>query len=134
MKAKRSIIACLLLGTVAISSCKQGPVSEGFSHKDLWKEAYIYGFPLVMNYGVMHAYAVDRNSGQFKAPFNQIFNEARVFTPKDTAIITPNSDTPYSFLWMDLRAELLVLCVPCSGSNSAGGSDQSGARRIPGGR
>jgi 2-keto-4-pentenoate hydratase len=29
---------------------------------------------------------VDRNSGQFKAPFNQIFNEARVFTPKDTAV------------------------------------------------
>jgi hypothetical protein len=112
MKAKRSIIACLLLGILAISSCKQGPVSEGISRKDLWKEAYIYGFPLVMNYGVMHAYAVDRNSGQFKAPFNQIFNEARVFTPKDTAIITPNSDTPYSFLWMDLRAEPLVVCVP----------------------
>jgi hypothetical protein len=45
-----------------------------------------------------------RNSGQFKAPFNQIFNEARVFTYKDTAIVTPNSDTQYSFLWVDLRA------------------------------
>jgi hypothetical protein len=67
---------------------------------------------MVMNYGVMYEYAVDPNSGQYKAPFNRIFNEARVFTPKDTAIITPNSDTPYSFLWMDLRAEPLVLCVP----------------------
>jgi hypothetical protein len=28
-----------------------------------------------------------------------------VFTPnKDTAIVTPNSDTPYSLLWLDLRA------------------------------
>ena len=52
------------------------------------------------------------NSGQFKAPFNQIKNEPDVFTYKDTAVITPNSDTPYSFVWMDLRAEPMVLSVP----------------------
>jgi hypothetical protein len=49
---------------------------------------------------------------QFKAPFNEIKNEARVFTYEDTSIVTPNSDTPYSFLWMDLRAEPLVISVP----------------------
>jgi len=76
------------------------------------EEAFIYGFPMIMNYAVMYAYAVDPNSGQYKAPFNQIANEANVFTPKDTAVITPNSDTPYSMLWMDLRAEPIVLCVP----------------------
>ena len=65
-----------------------------------------------MNYAVMYEYAVDRDSGQFKAPFNQINNEARVFTYKDTAIITPNSDTPYSIVWLDLRAEPIVLSVP----------------------
>ena len=65
-----------------------------------------------MNYAVMYEYAVDKNSGQFKAPFNQINNEARVFTYKDTAIVTPNSDTPYSIVWMDLRAEPIVLSVP----------------------
>src|ERR1700704_2701887 len=64
-----------------------------------------------MNYAVMDEYAVDRNSGQFKAPFNQINNEARVFTYKDTAVITPNSDTPYSILWLDLRAEPIVLSL-----------------------
>jgi hypothetical protein len=42
----------------------------------------------------------------------QIKNEARVFTYEDTAIITPNSDTPYSILWLDLRAEPMVLSVP----------------------
>jgi hypothetical protein len=67
---------------------------------------------MLMTYGVMYMYFVDRNSGQFKAPFNQIYNEARVFTPKDMAIVTPNSDTPYSFVGLDLRAEPIVLCVP----------------------
>ena len=60
----------------------------------------------------MYEYAVDTNSGQFKAPFNQIKNEPHVYTYKDTAFITPNSDTPYSFVWMDLRAEPMVLSVP----------------------
>ncbi|KAJ3061897.1 hypothetical protein HK102_008950, partial [Quaeritorhiza haematococci] len=60
----------------------------------------------------MYEYAIDADSSQYKAPFNQVANTARVFTPQDTAIITPNSDTPYSFLWMDLRAEPVVITVP----------------------
>lgn len=80
--------------------------------KAIAEEGFIYGLPIVMNYAVMYEYAVDKNSGQFKAPFNQIKNEARVFTYKDTAIVTPNSDTPYSILWMDLRTEPLVISVP----------------------
>jgi hypothetical protein len=80
--------------------------------KAIAEEGFIYGLPIVMNYAVMYEYAIDKNSGQFKAPFNQIHNEARVFTYQDTAIITPNSDTPYSLLWMDLRAEPMVLSVP----------------------
>ncbi len=80
--------------------------------KTIAEEGLIYGLPIVMNYAVMYEYAVDRHSGQFKAPFNQIKNEARVFTYKDTAVVTPNSDTPYSLMFMDLRAEPLVLSVP----------------------
>jgi hypothetical protein len=80
--------------------------------KTIAEEGFIYGLPIVMNYGVMYEYAVDKKSSQFKAPFNQLNNEARVFTYKDTAIITPNSDTPYSLCWMDLRAEPIVLSVP----------------------
>src|SRR5712675_1271121 len=83
-----------------------------FAAKDIAEAGYTFGLPIVMNYGVMYEYAVDRNSGQFKAPFNQIKNEPRVFTYEDTAIITPNSDTPYSFAWLDLRAEPMVLSVP----------------------
>ena len=80
--------------------------------KAIAEEGFIYGLPLVMNYAIMNEYAVDPNSSQFKAPFNQIKNLARVFTYKDTAVVTANSDTPYSFLWLDLRAEPMVISVP----------------------
>ncbi|HSL19798.1 MAG TPA: DUF1254 domain-containing protein [Methylomirabilota bacterium] len=76
------------------------------------EEGFIYGLPIVMNYAVMYEYVVDKDSGQFKAPFNEINNDSRVFTYKDTAVVTPNSDTPYSMLWMDLRTEPIVLSVP----------------------
>ena len=80
--------------------------------KKLAEEGFIYGLPIVMNYAIMYEYSVAKDSGQYKAPFNQIKNEARVFTYEDTAIVTPNSDTPYSLLWLDLRTEPMVLSVP----------------------
>ena len=80
--------------------------------KDIAEEGFIYGLPLVMNYAVMQEFAVDKNSDQFKAPFNEIDNMHTVASPEDTAIITPNSDTPYSILWLDLRAEPMVVSVP----------------------
>ena len=76
------------------------------------KEAYIYGFPLVDNYRVQYAYFVDTQHPEFKGGWNQIRNIARVFTPEDKAIQSPNSDTPYSLMGLDLRAEPFVLTVP----------------------
>jgi hypothetical protein len=76
------------------------------------KEAYTYGFPMVDNYRIQHAYWVDKANPEYKEPWNQIWNSARVFTPADTAIQTPNSDTPYSFMGADLRSEPLVLTLP----------------------
>ena len=76
------------------------------------EEAYVYAFPMLVAYKVLHDYNVDQNSGAFLAPFNQLHNEARVFSPKDTTIVTPNSDTPYSMVQLDLRAEPMVFCLP----------------------
>ena len=76
------------------------------------REATIYGVPMLENYRIMRSYFVDRDDPEFKAPWNAINNVARVFTPDDKAIQTPNSDTPYSQLGADLRAEPLVLTVP----------------------
>jgi len=76
------------------------------------KEAYIYGYPMVDSYRIQHAYFVDRKNPEYKAPWNQIRNIPRVYTPDDKAVQTPNSDTPYSMVGMDLRAEPMVLTVP----------------------
>ena len=76
------------------------------------KDAYIYGFPLVDNYRVQYAYFVDKDNPEYKGDRNHVHNTARTYTPTDTAIQTPNADTPYSALGADLRTEPLVVTVP----------------------
>ena len=76
------------------------------------KEANIYGFPMVDNMRVQYAYFTDEKDPDYKAPYNTLFNIPRVFTPDDKAIQTPNSDTPYSWIGIDLRAEPIVFTVP----------------------
>ena len=113
--AMASVIALAMLSAGATSvtaATADRLTTEQF--KTIAEQGFIYGLPLVMNYAIMNEYAVDSNSSQFKAPFNQIKNLPRVFTYKDTAVVTANSDTPYSFLWLDLRAEPMVLSVPAA--------------------
>jgi len=108
-------LTCAVLGAAVAGCAKKEAIAPAPSlaeTKAIAEEGFIYGLPIVMNYAVMHEFCVDKNSGQYKGPFNQISNEARVFTYKDTAVVTPNSDTPYSMLWLDLRAEPMVLSVP----------------------
>jgi len=112
MITKRQLLAGAALAATGT------PVRSAFSRpgffaaKDIAEAGFIYGLPIVMNYGVMYDFAIDKNSGQYKAPSNVLSNESNVFTYKDTAVVTPNSDTPYSFVLMDLRAEPQVISVP----------------------
>jgi hypothetical protein len=66
----------------------------------------------VDNYRIQHAYWVDKSNPEFKGGFNQIWNSARLYSPADKAIQTPNSDTLYSMVGADLRTEPLILTVP----------------------
>src|SRR2546430_3622366 len=123
---KLNLLAVALVSALAFTSARAVDLTPADSSavaltkeetKAIAEEGFIYGLPIVMNYAVMYEYSVDKNSAQYKAPFNRINNEARVFTYKDTSVITPNSDTPYSILWTDLRAEPIVLSVPAVGKS-----------------
>ncbi|MFM0212749.1 DUF1254 domain-containing protein [Paraburkholderia sediminicola] len=123
MYRKRTIAAALL--AVVLTACNTAPTTHDFSQapvapvsastadiRSIAKDAYIYGTPMVDSYAVMYAFSVDATNPQYKGPFNSILNVSRVFTPDDTAFVTPNSDTPYSFAGLDLRAEPVVITVP----------------------
>ncbi|MFV8242209.1 DUF1254 domain-containing protein [Mycolicibacterium peregrinum] len=108
------LTALLLAAVVSCGGSKEstGAAPTPETVRQIVKEAYIYGFPMVDSYRIQHAYFVDKANPQYKGDWNQTHSIARVFTPEDTTIQTPNSDTPYTMLGADLRAEPLVLTVP----------------------
>ena len=101
----------LLLGGLLPAGARGADVTPAEA-RTIAKEAYVYGFPLVDSYRIQYDYFVNSKGPQYKASWNQLVNTPRVYTPADTAIQTPNSDTPYSFVGMDLRAEPIVLTMP----------------------
>lgn len=80
--------------------------------KQIAEHAFIVTYPMLENYKTMYPQSVDETSSTYLVPFNQIDNSKKLFTPEDTLIVTPNSDTLYSQIWMDLRSEPQVLSIP----------------------
>jgi hypothetical protein len=108
------VVTCTmaLLAAVAFQNAHAQTAVTPADARAIAKDAYIYANPMVDNYRILYNYFVDETNPEYKAPFNQIRNFARVYTPEDKGVQTPNSDTPYSWLAMDLRTEPLVLTVP----------------------
>ena len=111
-----TIIVCLTaaiaVGGFQSSAEAEAPALTPEEARSIAKEAYIYANPMVDNYRVFYGSFVDETDPEYKTPFNRLVNLARVYTHEDRAVQTPNSDTPYSWLGLDLRAEPFVLTVP----------------------
>jgi hypothetical protein len=100
MKAKLvKFLTCLALclsGSLSIASIAPGVTPD--QAQAIAREAYIYANPVADCYRIMYTYFEDKNNPEYKGAWNQVWNTARVYTPDDKAIQTPNSDTPYSWL------------------------------------
>ena len=108
---RRGIVAVML----CLAACKPAGDTEkagAVGTKESAQQAYVYALPMIAGYKAIYGVGVDTAASSYRGPFNQIHSDHRVFTPADKIIVTPNSDTPYSMLSMDLRAEPLVICVP----------------------
>jgi hypothetical protein len=106
------IVAALILGACGSTPPGAQSALAPDEARQIAKEAYIYGFPLATNYQTMYKQTIDTANSDYRAPFNVLANSSGVATPDDKFVVTPNSDTPYSYLWMDLRAEPVVVTVP----------------------
>jgi hypothetical protein len=114
MNKKAALLTTILTAFAVQAKAEIGDRIEAYN---ISKEAYIYAFPMIAGYKAFYEFNVDKASSQYKGPLNTIISDASVFTYKDTAIVTPNSDTPYSMMQVDLRAEPMVFCVPAIEKN-----------------
>jgi hypothetical protein len=109
---RRSTMVLLLVGVLCACGASGPDAVTPLEAEAIAREAHVWGFPMVMNYKTLYNYAIDTDNPEYKGPFNQVSCEARLFTPEDRAVVTPNADTPYCMFWLDLRAEPMVLTVP----------------------
>jgi hypothetical protein len=76
------------------------------------KEAWLYAYAPLQGYQTLWNQTQNKAFPGYVGGFNQFRHYARSATPADTDIVTPNNDTPYSWAWLDLRAEPIVLTLP----------------------
>ncbi|UVE16054.1 DUF1254 domain-containing protein [Pseudomonas sp. LS44] len=76
------------------------------------RDAWIYAYPMLMHYQTMQKQALNPDTSEYVGGFGKFRHYSELFTPKNRDIVTPNNDTPYSWAWLDLRAEPWVLSVP----------------------
>ncbi len=111
MKKQLSIFLLPVM-ILVMTGCKPEVKLTPDEAREIAREAYVYGFPMVVNYKTMYLYALNENSPEYKGPFNLLSCEARLYTPEDKAVVTPNSDTPYCMFWVDIRSEPGVISLP----------------------
>ena len=76
------------------------------------KEAWLYAYAPLQGYQTLYTQTLNPASSGYVGGFNRFRHYARLSTPSDSDIVTPNNDTPYSWAWLDLRAEPIVLQLP----------------------
>ena len=102
-----AVLASVLFASIASAQTNVTPEQA----RAIAKEAYIFNYPLVMYYRTMYLQAIDTESKSYSGGFGKWLNLG-TSSPKDTDIVTPNNDSPYSYAWVDTRAEPWVLTMP----------------------
>jgi hypothetical protein len=104
-----------MAAAVLISAAPTGSPAQNVSPAEtqaIAKDAYVYSYAMLESYQTWRAQAVDKNAAGYVGGFNVYRHFSEPATPDNTDIVSPNNDTPYSWAWLDLRAEPMVISVP----------------------
>ena len=109
MSGKKGIWHLFLVTVLLIplSGCSFTSRTNNYEEaRALAEEAYIFAFPMFEHYRTMQLQAIGSDS------FNRFRHAVEILGPEHRAVVRPNNDTLYSTLWLDLRAEPMVLILP----------------------
>jgi len=116
MKILKTTLIALAFCTMMISTSYAQNVPENITTpeqaKQIAKEAYVFAYPTLEVYKTMYVQAINKKSPDYKGEVNKFHHMTKLLDADFTAITAPNNDTYYSFLWMDLNSEPLVVTVP----------------------
>jgi hypothetical protein len=103
------LTAVAIIVTSAQVSAQTVPPAEA---QAIAKDAYIFSYAMMENYQTWRKQTTDKTFNGYIGGFNVYRHYSEPATPDNKDIVTPNNDTPYSWAWLDLRAEPMVVSVP----------------------
>jgi len=106
----KTFLVGAIICTLAFTSTLAADVTPAEA-RVIARDAYIFAYPLAMQYHTMYVQAIDSNSKEYVGGFGK-YRHYGISTPDNKDIVTPNNDTPYSWAHVDLRAEPWVLSLP----------------------
>lgn len=118
---EKGLAAAVLASVVAVPAAdaqrakaadKPVPVASAADAKNIAADAYLQTFPLLQT-----ARELDRQMNSADAPdyvgkFNVFRHQDGLPSPKDASVRRKSYDAPYSWAWLDVRAEPVVLQLP----------------------
>ena len=119
MRTGTSLMPALAAGLfgLVMTACTSLPNAPGSAvspadARTIAKEAWLYGYAPIQGYQTFYNQALNTQAPGYVGGLNTFRHYSRTYTPQDAEIVTPNNDTPYSWAWLDLRAEPIVLSLP----------------------
>ncbi len=94
------------------SSASQAPAPSPAEARAIAKEAWLYAYAPLQGYQTLWNQTQNKAFPGYVGGFDRFRHYSRSATPADKDIVTPNNDTPYSWAWLDLRTEPIVLSLP----------------------
>src|SRR6476469_9542612 len=107
-----------ILASLAVLSCLGAPAESSAQAvspaetQAIAKDAYIYSYAMLESYQTWRKQTVDKTDNGYIGGFNVYRHYSDPATPDTKDIVSPNNDTPYSWAWLDLRTEPIVVSVP----------------------
>ena len=115
------LVGCGISGGSAASATADtaaAGTAAGASSDAAWKtlhDAYVYTFPLVIMRATMDKMTNTVTATSTQAPVNQLIHAAGLATAESRSVVTPNVDTVYTQLCLDLRQDAVVMEKPAAG-------------------
>lgn len=103
------VLALLLTGCGSHNHNAVGPEPDPWATLE---EAYVYAFPLELMDATMKSATNTEEVIPGKAPVNQFMHGQNTVTATFTTVVTPNVDTIYTQVWLDLGEEPIIYTMP----------------------
>jgi hypothetical protein len=105
-------VLAIALASLAPITCALGQDLRPEAARSIAKEAWLYAYAPIQGYQTLFNHTQNQEFPGYVGGFNRFRHYSRSATPADKDIVTPNNDTPYSWAWLDLRTEPIVLSLP----------------------